>query len=143
MLHNSTCNGSPSRLVDCSYSLVQGYNSGGCYLYEDAGIRCYGTNLYVFVSGCFAAYCSVLLILVPSSCTTGAVTLMDGRSGMEGRVEMCRGGVWGAIHDSGWDFNDAQVTCQQLGYPSNCELASFSWNLDSEQVHLLVWNTMP
>jgi len=57
---------------------------------------------------------------------------------MEGRVEMCRGGVWGAIYDSGWDFNDAQVTCQQLGYPSNCELASFSWNLDSEQVATLV-----
>ena len=42
---------------------------------------------------------------------------------MEGRVEMCRGGVWGAVY--GWDFNGAQITCQQLGYPSNCELAIF------------------
>jgi len=97
MLYSITCNGSPSRLVDCSYSLVQGYSSGGCYLNEDAGIRCY----------------------VPSSCTTGNITLVDGRSGMEGRVEMCRGGVWGAIYDGRWDFNDAQATCQQLGYPSN------------------------
>ena len=72
-----------------------------------------------------AAYYSVLLILVPSSCTTGTITLMDGRSGMEGRVEMCRGGVWGAVYDyGGWDFNDAQITCKQLGYPSNCKLAN-------------------
>ena len=42
MLYNIDCTGSPSRLVDCSYSLVQGYSSGGCGLNEDAGIRCYG-----------------------------------------------------------------------------------------------------
>ena len=42
MLYNIACTGSPSRLVDCRYSLVQGYSSGGCGLNEDAGIRCYG-----------------------------------------------------------------------------------------------------
>ena len=43
MLHSITCNGSPSRLVDCSYSLVQGYSSGGCSVrHDDASIRCYG-----------------------------------------------------------------------------------------------------
>ena len=42
MLHNIACTGSPSRLVDCRYSLVQGSYSGGCGLNEDAGIRCYG-----------------------------------------------------------------------------------------------------
>ena len=42
MLYNIACTGPPSRLVDCSYSLVQGYSSGGCYLSYDAGIRCYG-----------------------------------------------------------------------------------------------------
>ena len=42
---------------------------------------------------------------------------------MEGRVEVCRGGVWGAVYDyGGWNFNDAQVTCRQLGHPSDCEL---------------------
>ena len=40
---------------------------------------------------------------------------------MEGRVEVCRGGVWGAVYESGWNFNDAQVTCRQLGYPSECK----------------------
>ena len=41
MLYGISCSGSPSRLVDCSYSLVQGSRSGGCGLNEDAGIRCY------------------------------------------------------------------------------------------------------
>ena len=60
-------------------------------------------------------------ISVPSSGTTGDVALFDGDSEMEGRVEVCRGGVWGAVYDStGWNFNDAQVTCRQLGYPSEC-----------------------
>ena len=42
MLYGISCIGSPSRLVDCSYSLVQGSYSGGCSLSYDAGIRCYG-----------------------------------------------------------------------------------------------------
>ena len=42
MLYGISCAGSPSRLVDCSYSLVQGSYSGTCGLSEDAGIRCYG-----------------------------------------------------------------------------------------------------
>ena len=42
MLYGISCTGSPSRLVDCSYSLVQGSRSGSCGIYEDAGIRCYG-----------------------------------------------------------------------------------------------------
>jgi len=92
-------------------------------------LRCV-TNLYVFVSALnihtMSSVCFVLFIsTVPSSCTAGTITLMDGRSRMEGRVEMCRGGVWGALYDyGGWDFSDAKITCKQLGYPSNCKLAS-------------------
>ena len=41
---------------------------------------------------------------------------------MEGRVEVCRSGVWGAVYDyGGWNFNDVKVICRQLGYPSECE----------------------
>jgi len=41
---------------------------------------------------------------------------------MEGRVEVCRSGVWGAVYDyGGWNYNDVKVICRQLGYPSECE----------------------
>jgi len=42
MLYGISCTGSPSRIVDCSYSKVQVSHSGSCGLNEDAGIRCYG-----------------------------------------------------------------------------------------------------
>ena len=59
-------------------------------------------------------------ISVPSSCVTDDVTLVDGGSQMEGRVEVCRGGVWGAVYGA-WNYNTAQVICRQLGFPSECE----------------------
>ena len=62
-----------------------------------------------------------LLVAVPSNCTTGDVRLVDGGSEVEGRVEICRDGVWGAITEYSWDHRDAEVTCRQLGYPSECE----------------------
>ena len=48
MLYNVNCTGSSStRLVDCSYQVVQGSSSGGCSINlsqdaQDASARCYG-----------------------------------------------------------------------------------------------------
>ena len=77
MLYGISCIGSPSRLVDCSYSLVQGSYSGGCYLREDAGIRCYGMLLacdctFYIILGCNLCnnleLIQVLHISVPVDC---------------------------------------------------------------------------
>jgi len=73
--------------------------------------------------------CLVSFNSVPSNCTTGDVRLVDGRNEMEGRVEVCRSGVWGAVttryyyyaHYLKWSFSYARVTCRQLGYPSECK----------------------
>ena len=46
--------------------------------------------------------------------------LAGGSTANEGRVELCSGGVWVAIYDTGWNYNDAVVVCRQLGYRYEC-----------------------
>ena len=63
--------------------------------------------------------CIFCLTLEVAGCTNLNVRLVDGDTELEGRVEICVDGVWGAVTSS--SFTAARVICNELGYPSECE----------------------
>ena len=48
-------------------------------------------------------------------CTENQVRLVDGRNEREGRVEICKEGLWGTVCDDNWNELNSLVVCRELG----------------------------
>ena len=51
------------------------------------------------------------------ACVDGDVRLVGANSSSEGRVEVCYHGNYSSVCDDFWDALNAQVVCNQLGFP--------------------------
>ncbi|XP_062512309.1 MAM and LDL-receptor class A domain-containing protein 1-like isoform X2 [Corticium candelabrum] len=94
------CSASDLRLQHCSF---RGWGIHNCGHSEDVGVIC-GTAI------------------------DGDVRLVNnGYTANAGRVEIYHNGEWGGVCGDGWDLNDANVVCRQLGYSRNHSAATRSY----------------
>ena len=61
----------------------------------------------------------LLLGQTPDNCQENELRLVDGPNYGSGRVEVWRFGCWGTVCDEGWDRDDTNVACRQVGFETN------------------------
>ena len=87
-----------------------------------AGVRCaegnnsHSFNFYIWHPALIRIFTMQNDLLIFADCVDGDVRLVGGSDVSEGTVEVCFDNLWGLVTQTGWDTNDAQVICRQLGY---------------------------
>ena len=59
--------------------------------------------------------CGTMASFPQAHCTNGELSLVDGLSDYEGRLEMCYNNEWGTICDDDWTQFATNVACRKLG----------------------------
>ena len=55
-------------------------------------------------------------IIFTADCVDGEVRLMEGKTELEGRLDVCFGQRWGTISSDGWAEINSRIVCSDLGY---------------------------
>ncbi|XP_019854525.1 PREDICTED: deleted in malignant brain tumors 1 protein-like [Amphimedon queenslandica] len=87
-----SCNGNEANLLECTPNFYHANFYCQNRHYYDAAIRC------------------------ERNCSNGAVRLRGTSDSTYGRVEVCSNGLWGTVCSDYWDYEDASVLCNQLGF---------------------------
>lgn len=88
---------------------------------DEAGVVCQGGQLLIIIVPLLSSITFALIVLdTPAgNCSNGDIRLADGRSVLEGRVEICFNNAWGTVCGDTFSSYDAHVVCTSLGLPFN------------------------
>ena len=107
MLGYLYCSGQEANLLQCYQNYRDTSTNYHCQNhYYDIAVVCARKQLDLLWN-------EISIVLAP--CTSGTVRLRGGGT-LYGRVEVCVNGAWGTICGDFWDYEDASVVCNQLGY---------------------------